>query len=97
MNEGVVFLLLLLLGLGLHAAVSLMNAALQKMSAATMRERADDGDATARRFLALTENSLRLSMTVSITHILTRIAIAVLARPCFCWAPWPMAMPERGC
>ncbi len=78
MNEGVFFLLLLLLGLGLHAAVSLMNAALQKMSAATMRERADDGDATARRFLALTENSLRLSMTVSITHILTRIAITVL-------------------
>ncbi|MDE2747738.1 MAG: hemolysin family protein [Chloroflexota bacterium] len=78
MNEGVVLLLLLLLALALHAAVSLMNAALQKMSAATMRERADDGDATARRFLALTENSLNLSMTVSITHILTRIAIAVL-------------------
>ncbi len=70
--------LLLILTLGLHAAVSLMNAALQNASAAAMRERADEGDATALRYLALTENALRQSMTVSIAHILTRIAIAVL-------------------
>ena len=43
-----------------------------------MRERAEEGDASARRFLAWAENPLRLSMTVSITHILTRIAITVL-------------------
>ena len=78
MNERLALLLPLLLALGLHAAVSLMNAALQKMSAAAMRERADDGDATAKRFLALTENALDLSMTVSVTHILTRTAIAVI-------------------
>jgi len=78
MDESAALVLLLLLTLGFHAAVSLMNAALQNVSGATMRERAEDGDATARRFLALTDNSLRLSMTVSITHILTRFASAVL-------------------
>ena len=78
MNEGAVFFLLLCIALGLHAAVSLLNAALQNVSAAAMRERADDGDATARRYLALTDNPLRLGMTVSITHILTRIAVAAL-------------------
>lgn len=78
MDESAALLLLLLLALGAHAAVSLMNAALQNVSAPAMRERADDGDATARTYLELTENSLSLSMTVSITHILTRTAIAVL-------------------
>lgn len=78
MDESAAFALLLLLTLSGHAAASLMNAALQNVSAAAMRERAEDGDATAQRYLALTENPLRLSMTVSITHILTRFAIAAL-------------------
>lgn len=78
MDERSAQLLLLCLALGIHAAVSLMNAALQTVSDAAMRERAQDGDATAQRYLALTEDSLRLSMTVSITHILTRFAFAVL-------------------
>ena len=78
MDERSAQTLLLCLALGIHAAVSLMNAALQSVSDAAMRERAQDGDATARRYLALTEDSLRLSMTVSITHILTRFAFAVL-------------------
>ena len=71
-------LLLLALALGLHAAVSLMHAALQSASRATMRERADEGDARALRFLTLTENPLKLGMCVTITHIVTRFAIAVL-------------------
>ena len=78
MDESIALALLLLVTLLIHAAASLMNAALQNVSAAAMRERAEDGDASAQRILALTENPLRLSMTVSITHILTRIAIAVL-------------------
>ena len=78
MDESAALSLLLALTLGLHAGVSLMNAALQNASAALMRERADDGDKTARGYLALTADSLRLSMTVSIAHILTRIATAVL-------------------
>lgn len=78
MDENTAIALLLLLTLGAHAAASLLNAALQNVSAAAMRERADEGNATARRYLILTENPLRLSMTVSITHILTRFAIAVL-------------------
>ena len=78
MDESIALALLLLVTLLMHAAASLMNAALQNVSAAAMRERAEDGDASAQRILALTENPLRLSMTVSITHILTRIAIAVL-------------------
>ena len=78
MDESIVLALLLLLTLLLHAAASLMNAALQNVSATAMRERAEEGDASALRFLAWEENPLRLSMTVSITHILTRIAITVL-------------------
>lgn len=77
MVENTAFVLLLCLALGIHAAISLMNAALQNVSDTVMRERAQDGDAAARRYLELTENSLRLSMTVSISHILTRFAIAV--------------------
>ena len=69
---------LLLFALLLHAAVSLMHAALQSVSRASMRELADDGELRAARFLALWDNPLRLSMSVTITHILTRIAIAVL-------------------
>lgn len=78
MDESIVLALLLLLTLLLHAGASLMNAALQNVSATAMRERAEAGDASALRFLAWAENPLRLSMTVSITHILTRIAITVL-------------------
>ena len=77
MDESAALLLLLLLALVAHAAVSLMNAALQNASAAAMRERAEDGEPSARRYLELTENPLSLSMTVSITHILTRAIIAV--------------------
>ena len=78
MNDSIALLAMLLLALALHALVSLMNAALQNVSRAAMRDRADDGDSTAQRFLTLTEDALGLSMTVSITHILTRFAIAVL-------------------
>ncbi len=69
---------LLLLALLLHAAVSLLYAALQNVSRATMRELADEGDTRALGFLAIFDNPMRLSMSVTITHILTRIAIAVL-------------------
>ena len=78
MNESSLLLLLLLAALGIHGAVSLMNAALQNLSRAEMRARADEGDARAQRFLALMDTGLQLSMTVSIAHILTRFAIAVI-------------------
>ena len=77
MDERAVLLIVLFLVLGLHAAVSLMNAVLQSVSRGAMRERADDGDSAAQRFLALTEDALSLNMTVSITHILTRFVFAV--------------------
>lgn len=70
--------ILLVLALLLHAAVGLLHAALQSASRSTMRDLADDGDARALGFMAIYENPLRLSMSVTITHILTRIAIAVL-------------------
>lgn len=78
MNESSLLLLLLLAALGIHGAVSLMSAALQNLSRAEMRARADEGDARARRYLALMDTGLQLSMTVSIAHILTRFAIAVI-------------------
>lgn len=72
----VALLFLLLLFIGVHGAVSLMNAALQNAGRAAIRDRADEGDQAALAFMALTDNALRLSMTVSIAHILTRFAIA---------------------
>jgi putative hemolysin len=78
MNESSLLLLMLLAALGLHGAVSLMNAALQNLSRADMRERADAGEARAQRYLILMDSGLQLSMTVSIAHILTRFAIAVI-------------------
>ena len=78
MAESSLLLILLLAALGIHGAVSLMNAALQNLSRADMRLRADDGDARAQRYLALMDSGLQLSMTVSIAHILTRFAIAVI-------------------
>lgn len=76
--EASAVVILLVLALLLHAAVSLLHAALQSASRATMRDLADGGDARALGFLAIYENPLRLSMSVTITHILTRMAIAVL-------------------
>ena len=96
MNEGAILLLLLCVALGLHALVSLLNAALQNVSPSSMRERADDGDATARRYLVLTDDPLRLGMTVSITHILTRVAFAALLLLLMFEAS-TMATPGRGC
>ena len=78
MDESAVLLLLLVVTLGIHAGVSLINAALQNVSRADMQKRAEDGDATAKNFLAISESGLRLSMTVSITHVLTRFVIAVV-------------------
>lgn len=62
----------------IHAIVSLLSAALQNVSRAGLRERAEEGDNSAVRVLALTEESLRLGMTVSLAHILTRFAIATV-------------------
>ncbi len=78
MNESSLLLLMLVAALGIHVAVSLMNAALQNLSRAEMRARADDGDARAQGYLALMDTGLQLSMTVSITHILTRFAVACI-------------------
>lgn len=69
-------LFLLWLFIGIHGAVSLMNAALQNAGRAAIRDRADEGDQAALEFMALADKPLRLSMTVSIAHILTRFAIA---------------------
>ena len=77
MDASAALLLVLLLTLGLHAGVSLINAALQHVPRADMQKRAEEGDSAAQRFLAMTESGLRLSMTVSITHLLTRFVIAV--------------------
>ena len=75
-RDAMTALLLLFALFCLHGAVSLFNAALQNLSRAALRERADDGDKGARQLLELTEDSLPLSMTVSLTHILTRFAIS---------------------
>ena len=71
-------LLLLLILMGIHGAVSLMNAALQNAGRAAIRDRAAEGDKAAGQFVALTDKSLHLNMTVSIAHILTRFAIATV-------------------
>ncbi len=71
-------LLLVLLLICAHGAVSLLYGVLQNAPRTALRDRADDGDHAARRFLALTDNGLHLSMTVTLAHILTRFAIATV-------------------
>lgn len=71
-------LFLLLLLIIIHSLISLMNAALQNAGRAALRERAAEGDKIALQFMDLDGQALRLSMTVSIAHILTRFAIAAL-------------------
>ena len=71
-------LLLVLLLICAHSAVSLLYGVLQNAPRTALRDRADDGDHAARRFLALTDNGLHLSMTVTLAHILTRFAIATV-------------------
>ena len=78
MDASAGLLLLLLLALGAHAGVSLFNAALQSVSRADMQRRAEDGDMAAQRYLEMMDSGLRLSMTVSIAHLLTRFIIAVV-------------------
>ncbi len=71
-------LFLLFILICVHGAISLLNAALHHASRSTLRERADEGDKSARRILDLTERTLQLGMTVSLAHILTRFAIATV-------------------
>lgn len=78
MEESTGLLLLLLVTLGIHAGVSLFNAALQNVSRVEMQKRAEDGDATAQRYFSIIDSGLRLNMTVSIAHILTRFVVAVV-------------------
>jgi len=77
MDSNTALQLWLLLSLLLHGAVSLLYAALQNSSHTALRSRAEAGDATAQRYLSLRDASLPLSMSISVTHILTRFAVAV--------------------
>ena len=77
MDERSALWLLFALALGFHSLLSLLNAVLQTAPRAGLRERAEEGDAAAQRFLALSEDPLKLNMTVSVTHLLTRFAIAL--------------------
>lgn len=64
--------------IGIHAAVSLLSAALQNVSRAALRERAEEGDSSAGHVLMLTEETRHLGLTVSLAHILTRFAVATV-------------------
>ena len=78
MDDSTASLLLLLILLGIHAIVSLFNASLLNAHRATLRERADEGDNAAKGILDLTAGTLQLTMTVSLTHIITRFAMATV-------------------
>ncbi len=78
MDDSTALLLLLLILLSIHAVVSMFNASLLNAHRATLRERAEEGDANAKGILELTEGTLQLSMTVSLIHIITRFAMAIV-------------------
>lgn len=78
MDDSTASLLLLLILMSLHGVVSLFNASLMNAHRVILRERAEDGDNTAKGILELTAGTLRLSMTVSLIHIITRFAIATV-------------------
>lgn len=78
MDDSTALLLLLLILLSIHAVVSMFNASLLNAHRATLRERTEDGDTNAKGILELTEGTLQLSMTVSLVHIITRFAMAIV-------------------
>lgn len=78
MDDSTASLLLLLILLSIHAIVSMFNASLLNAHRATLRERSDEGDKAAKGILDLTAGTLQLTMTVSLTHIITRFAMATV-------------------
>lgn len=78
MDDSTALLLLLLILLSIHAVVSMFNASLLNAHRATLRERTEEGDSNAKGILELTEGTLQLSMTVSLIHIITRFAMAIV-------------------
>jgi len=78
MDDSTASLLLLFILLSIHAVVSLFNASLLNAHRATLREQAEDGDKAAKGILDLTAGTLQLTMTISLTHIITRFAIATV-------------------
>lgn len=76
MDDSTASLLLLFIFISIHGTVSLFNASLQNVHHATLRERSDEGDKTAKGILELTTGSHKLTMTVSLILGIFRFAIA---------------------
>lgn len=78
MDDSTAPLLLIFVLLTFQALVNLMNASLQNVQRGVIRERAEAGDQSAKYILTITENALRLAITVSMIRVLMRFSIASL-------------------
>lgn len=76
MDDSIASLLLLFVLITIHGIVSLFNASLQNVHRATLRDRSEEGDTTAKRILELTTSSRQLTMTVSLILNIVRFALA---------------------
>lgn len=80
MEEGSIPIVLLLLALIIfHGGMELTYAVLTNVRRNALRERAEQGDASARRILRLTEDPSRLYITAQIFLMLVKFAIAAIA------------------
>ena len=78
MDDSSALLLLLFVLISIQGIVSLFTASLNNAHRATLREREESGDTSAKHILELTEGKLQLTMTVSLTRIILRFSIAVV-------------------
>lgn len=78
MDDSTAPLLLITVLLIFQAMVSLMNASLQNVQRGLIRDRAENGDQSAKRILEVTDDALRLVVTVSVIRVLMRFGIASL-------------------
>jgi len=76
MNASTASLLLIFVLLTIHAVVIMMNASLLNVQRGLLRERAEEGDKSAKNILEVIDNAIRLAMTVSVIRALMRFAIA---------------------
>lgn len=76
MDDSTASLLLIFVFVSIHALVIIMSATLLNAQRGLVRDRAEDGDNSAKSILTLIENPLQLAMTVNVIRVLMHFAIA---------------------
>lgn len=93
MEDGGLSSIALLIGLVLlHAALQIGSSALSNFRRTPVRERAEEGDRSAKRLLKLAEDQPRLHLTVQLTLTFVRFALVAVT---FAQVALPLSTPEN--